>query len=212
MKKYAFTFMVILAAVTVTSQAALLTFDDAISGATSYSFDGDGDSIDDVIFTTADPYGFNTTGPGLNMTYINEPGLEGTSLLPEDLRVDFLVGAEDSLAFGFALDTFREDETATFNVYDASDNLLASSTVIGQYTATGMGQSNFPEGYISVTFAGTAAYATFDFTSFYGRYIIDNFEGTFGTTEVNPIPAPGAMILAGMGSMLVGWLRRRQSV
>lgn len=212
MKKYTFTLLAMLAVTTLSAQAALLTFDDAIFGATSYSFDGDGDFIDDVIFTTSDPLGFGTAGPGPNMTYINEPGLEGTSELPEDLRVDFLIGAEDSLGFGFALNSNTEDDTATFNVYDASDNLLATSSLVGQYTTTGMGQSNFPEGYISVTFAGTAAYATFNFTSDFGRYIIDNFEGTFGTTEVNPVPAPGAMILAGMGSMLVGWLRRRQSV
>ena len=37
------------------ANAAILTFDDIITGATSYSFDGDGDTIDDVIFTTTDP-------------------------------------------------------------------------------------------------------------------------------------------------------------
>jgi len=47
--------------------ATILTFDDAIIGATSYSFDSDGDFIDDVIFTTTDPFGFNTVGPGSNM-------------------------------------------------------------------------------------------------------------------------------------------------
>jgi hypothetical protein len=165
------------------ANAALLTFDDAISGATSYSFDGDGDTIYDVIFSTTDSFGFNTVGPGSNMTYIQEPGLEGTSLLSPDLRVDFLVGAVDALTFGFALDSYTEDDTATFTVYDSSAAVLASTTVTGLYTLPGGNQSSFPEGEVSVTFAGVAAYATFDFTSDWGRYIIDNFEGTFGSTE-----------------------------
>ena len=165
------------------ANAALLTFDDAISGATSYSFDGDDDTIDDVIFTTTDPNGFNTVGPGSNMTYIEEPGLEGTSTISPDLRVDFLVGAAGSLAFGFALDSYTEDDTVTFSVYDALDNLLVSDTVNGLYTSTSSGTSNFPEGYVFVFFSGVATYATFDFTSDYGRYIIDNFEGEFGTSE-----------------------------
>lgn len=100
------------------SHAALLTFDDLIIGATTYSFDGDGDGMNDVIFSTTDPYGFNTVGPGQNMTYIQEPGLEGTSLLNPDLRVDFLVGAIGSLKFGFALDSSTEDDTASFQVFD----------------------------------------------------------------------------------------------
>jgi len=70
-----------------TPQAVVLTFDDAIVGATSYSFDGDGDSIDDVIFSTTDLSGFNTVGPGTNMSYIEQPGLEGSTIF--DLRVDF---------------------------------------------------------------------------------------------------------------------------
>ncbi|MBA2624599.1 MAG: hypothetical protein H0U89_03195 [Acidimicrobiia bacterium] len=80
-----------------------ITFNQVITGARTFSFDGDGDGLPDVIFSTTDPAGFNTTGPGSNQMFINEPGLEGTALLNPDLRVDFLVGAEDSLQFGFAL-------------------------------------------------------------------------------------------------------------
>jgi hypothetical protein len=161
-----------------------LTFDDVIVGATSYSFDSDGDMIDDVIFSTTDPYGFNTYGPGSNMTYIEEPGLEGTSLFSPDLRVEFLLGAVNSLTFGFALDSDTEDDTVTFKVYNSSDVEIASATVTGLYTyPDGTNPSNYPEGEVSVSFVGAAAYATFDFTSDFGRYIIDNFEGTFGSTE-----------------------------
>ena len=32
------------------------------------------------------------------------------------------------------------------------------------------------------------------------------------TTVIPPVPAPGAVVLAGIGTALVGWLRRRQSI
>lgn len=158
------------------ANGAILTFDDLIVGETAYNFDADGDGVADVTFSTTDPYGFNTLGPGTNMTYIQEPGLEGTSLLSEDLRVDFFAGARGRLSFGYALDSYTQDDTASFHVYDAKGNQLASHTETGLYTATPSGTSNFPEGDISVDFGGTASYATFDFTSDVGRYIIDNFE------------------------------------
>jgi len=198
-------------------QGAKLTFDDLITGQTSYGFDGDADSIDDVIFSTVDPAGFNTIGPGPNMTYINEPGLEGTALLATDLRVDFTFGAAASLKFGFALDSFGDDKTAgypyaEFKVYDTGDTLIASQKVDGYYTAIDGGFSTYPEGEISVTFSGLAAYATFDFQSDYGRFIIDNFEGTFGSTEDPPIhttPDGGScLMLYGLAFLGLGTVRR----
>jgi len=158
------------------ANGTILTFDDLIQGETAYNFDGDGDGVADVTFSTTDPYGFNTLGPGTGMTYIQEPGLEGTSLLSEDLRVDFFAGARGSLSFGFALDSYTQDDTASVRVYDAKGNQISSHTETGLYTATPQGTSNFPEGCITADFTGTASYATFDFTSDFGRYIIDNFE------------------------------------
>jgi hypothetical protein len=158
------------------AQGVTLTFDDLIQGKTAYHFDADGDGKAEVIFSTTDPGGFNRVGPGTNMTYIQEPGLEGTSLLAPDLRVDFLAGARGNLNFAFAVDSESQDDTASFQVYDARGNQIAAQSQVGLYTATPQGTSSAPEGQIGVNFAGTASYATFNFTSDNGRYIIDNFE------------------------------------
>ncbi len=86
-----------------TALASTITFDDLISGETSYLFDADGDGINDVNFSTLDRFGFNTIGPGLNQLFIHEPGLEGTSMLETDLKVEFLHGTSGSISFGFAI-------------------------------------------------------------------------------------------------------------
>lgn len=186
------------------AQAALLTFDDAIAGSISYQFDGDGDAIPDVLFSTADPSGFQTIGPGLNQLYIDEPGLEGTTLLPVDLRVDFLSGALGSLSFGYAVSAFGDvPDALTFSVYDASNALLAS---VG--SGATLGTSSFPEAYVTASFSGRAAYATFAFGNApANRYIIDNFSGTFGSTETG-VPEPGAWALMLLGFGGVGGMIR----
>jgi len=178
--------------------AVTLTFDDAISGATSYSFDGDSDGTPDAVFSTTDPSGFNTFGPGTNMSYIDEPGLEGTTTLAPDLRVDFPLGAVGTLNFGFALSAGGETAnlTVTFRVYDVSDIEIGSVTQLAAFTQPAPPtDSDYPEAIASVSFSGTAAYATFDFDNTdASRYIIDNFTGTFGSTERPPAPpsTPGA--------------------
>lgn len=199
------------------ASAALITFDTVVSGATEFGFDGDGDTIDDVLFSTTDPLGFNTFGPGANQSFISEPGIEGTAELTPDLRVDFLNGASGTLQFGFAVNVLAGGVSGpTFSVFDATDTLLGSETALGEFTATTDGTSSFPEGLVSVSFAGTAAYASFDFGGPASRYIIDNFEGTFGSTEdiggeSGTVPVPATLFLLGFGLLGLGWSRRKQS-
>jgi len=206
------------------AHAITLTFDDAISGQTSYSFDQNNDNIVDAVFSTTDPSGFNTAGPGPNMTYIDEPGLEGTTGLAPDLRINFPLGAVGSLGFGFAMSAEGNSPnlTVTFNVYDAQNNLLGTATQLAAFTQpVPPTNSSFPEATVSVSFAGTASYATLDFNATgAARYIIDNFTGTFGSGE-RPVPAAPAQIptLSEWGRILLSFvlaagsivmLRRRQ--
>jgi hypothetical protein len=204
------------------SQAAVITFDTLVSGATSFEFDADGDSTNDVKFSTTDPGGFNKAGPGSNMSFINEPGLEGTTSLSPDLRVDFLNGATTNITFGFAEIVLGD---LKFSIFDNTDSLLAYSTVPSVFTKPdGTNPSDFPEAKMNLDFGGVASYALFDFevlcenTDLLGencglaRYIIDNFSGTFGSTEeISPIPVPAAFWLFGTALIgIAGFSRRRK--
>jgi hypothetical protein len=58
---------------------------------------------------------------------------------------------------------------------------------------------------------GTASYALFDFNSDFGRYIIDNFEGTYGTTEVESVPEPASTLgILALGVLAAGSCFNRQ--
>lgn len=197
------------------ANAAKITFDTLIADETAYGYDGDGDGINDVIFSTTDFSGFNTAGPGPNMTYIHEPGIEGTTLLSPDLRVDFLRRATGSLTFGYALNSSVSDPAyfASIRVFNAGGAEIASASQQGDFTITAPPSdlSSYPEGSISLSFAGEAAYATFDFSSEFGRYIIDDFVGTFGSTERPPLPEPATLALVGLGLAGLGFSRRKKA-
>ena len=175
-----------------TARAVTLNFNDAIVGQTTYSFDADSDGIFDAVFSTTDPAGFNTLGPGPNQIYIDEPGLEGTSQLNPDLRVDFPKKAVGSITFGFALNSASTPGgSASFKLFDSSNNLLSDVNVPGaRFVLPGGGTSAFPEGQVSTSFSGEASYGLFDFDTEFGRNIIDNFQGTFGSIERAPAPLP----------------------
>ena len=158
------------------ADAAVVRFDDLIQGQRAYNFDGDGDGKADFRFSTSDPAGFNTAGPGPNMSHVQEPGLEGSSLLAPDLRIDFLSGASRRLQFGFAVNSGVAVGNASVKVFDAQNNQIAAETVGAAYTNTPLGRSSFPEAVLDVAFTSQAAYATLDFSAQFGRYILDNVE------------------------------------
>jgi hypothetical protein len=173
------------------SATSTLTFDEAISDATSFEFDVDGDGATDAIFSTDDPAGFGTLAPGGNQLYIDGQGLEGSSSPPVSLRVDFPAGAMDALSFGFALAEPSASFGVTVFVYDEDDEIIGASFTPSAFSAMpGGGTSTLPEGSASVAFEGVARYATISFSNG-SRYTIDNFAGNFATGgEVLPPPPP----------------------
>ncbi|MFN7936836.1 MAG: hypothetical protein U0R19_26180 [Bryobacteraceae bacterium] len=208
-------FQAVIVLVVMASQmrAATVTFSNLISGVTSYGFDGDGDTVADVVFSTTDPLGFNTSGPGPFQLYVFQQGLEGTSLLNPDLRVDFLHGATGSIQFGFAVNAMVAGPAvfATLELFDALNNSMGSATVFGARFPIPPIQSTFTEGQLTLPFSGTAAYGLFNFSSSSstGRYFLDNFTGTFGSTENTPEPCSIGLVLIGV--TVIAQLGRKRS-
>lgn len=194
--------------------ADTITFSTLLSGKNTFGFDANGDSTSDVIFSTTDSSGFNTAGPGANQTFIREPGLEGTTLLSQDLRVDFLTGARNQISFGFALNSSTENSgyRAQMGVFDSAGRRLGSASSTANYTTTSVGASSFPEGRLALAFSGVASYALLDFQSEFGRYILDDFTGNFtGITSPGITPST-SQLQASVISSAFSFLQTSESV
>ena len=119
------------------STEVVITFDDlrSLGEIASYGFDYNNDGVNDLVFSTTDPDGFNDSGPGLNMSYIDEPGLEGTTTLVPDLRVDFTEGVVNNISFTFALSTSSGNFYGVlFKVFASDGNLLAQEYQLADFT------------------------------------------------------------------------------
>ena len=81
---------------------------------------------------------------------------------------------------GFAMLATQEIYGVTFEVYDHTDNLLASTFQVATYTNI-TANSDFPEAILSLDFTGTVAYGRFKFDDVPLRYIIDNFDNPLCT-------------------------------
>lgn len=208
------------------SHAAIVTFDKLVEGTSRFTLDADGDYMRDVTFSTTDPAGFSRDGPSVgHQNYISGPGLEGTSELAPDVRVDFLQGAVGPLSFAFVMDPRPSSSLrlpipgVTFSVFDPSHVLIASVSAGADYTKKMDPKqvSQFPEARLTATFSGVASYALFDFDSVESRrYMLDNFAGTFGSSEGVPptegipaIPEPRTAILLAFGLATVLLMTQR---
>jgi hypothetical protein len=91
--------------------------------------------------------------------------------------------------------------TGTIDVYDSTMNPLASLT----NTVAGVE-------VISISGVGPISYVYFNSIGDAAGADIDNLGFSISDFNPIPIPAPGAIVLGGIGLGLIGWLRRRRTL
>ena len=139
---------------------------------------------------------YNSIGPG-NLTYLQAPSMEGTTA--GILTLDFSTPT-DQLDFGVAFNSYNAIPTAyVVRLYDPS------YTIIGTFTGGTSPLILWSEGQF--TYSGTMVRrAVIGFNDqAAGRFALDNL-------TINPIPAPGAILLGSFGLGIVNWLRRRRTL
>ncbi|MBN1805536.1 MAG: hypothetical protein JW837_09810 [Sedimentisphaerales bacterium] len=139
---------------------------------------------------------YNGIGPG-TLTYLQDPTLEGTTA--GILTLDFATPT-DTLEFGVALNSYNAVPTAyVVKLYDSS------YTLIDTFTGGTSPLVLWSEGQF--TYSGTMVRrAVIGFNNqAANRFALDNL-------TINPIPAPGAVLLGSFGLGLVNWLRRRKTL
>lgn len=139
---------------------------------------------------------YNAIGPGI-LTYVQDSTLEGNA--QGILTLDF-AHPTHMLEFGLALDTQRP--VAGAYTVELFDHTLTS---LGTLTGNTDPLILWSEGMFS--YSGTAiSRAVIGFNDQYARrFAVDNL-------TTNTIPAPGAILLGGIGAGCVGWLRRRRTL
>jgi hypothetical protein len=187
-----------LSILSLSAMAVNISFDGVANGVTTFSYDADSDSNPDAVFTKIGSGPWSFGGPTASQ-FVSQPGLVAGSASGDDLRVDFPNGAKTTVGFAFArsdscsgraVGYSNSSEEAELRLYDSGGLLLGSSSVTPTCTLNTSG--SYVEGEVTVSFVGTASYAVVDFKGS-TAYILDNFNGTFGSVEIAAAATPVAV-------------------
>jgi hypothetical protein len=139
-------------------------------------------------------------GTSLNPVF---PPNSGSNVIFDDstlgtgiIRID-AVGSLWAMAGGYV----TGNKNVTLTAY-ASDNSVLGTASTGGANYIGAITGLLPNIFLSVTAPGIA-YVQFSDTG--NTYVVDDF-------TLQPIPAPGAILLGGIGVGVVSWLRRRRTL
>jgi hypothetical protein len=139
---------------------------------------------------------YNGIGPG-TLTYLQDPTLEGTTA--GILTLDFSTPT-DQLQFGVALNSYYAATPGyTVRLYDPSYQL------IGAYSENTSPLVLWSEGQFTYSGAPVSRAVIGFNEQVASRFSVDNL-------TINPVPAPGAILLSSIGLGLVNWLRRRRTL
>jgi hypothetical protein len=188
-------------------QAASVIRTDFGPAATEFDFTG-------ASGTTVTSGNLNVTG-GVVTNAVAWPGTTLPNYYDGDdstlIRLDF---SSPVAAVGMDFMANRVDTTLT--LYDATNTVLESYTLPAAGLAT---YDGYPYGFIGIDYGSEAvSYAIIDTPLDGNELYIDNIIYQGGSVPPAPgpapvtVPAPGAIVLAGIGGGLIGWLRRRASL
>jgi hypothetical protein len=182
---------------------ALMVSSSGLAAPTVIDFESlaDLEVVDDQFLSLGADFGGTTSvlRAGTSLTAIFPPN-SGSNVIYDNptlgsgiIRVD-AVGSLWAMAGGYV----TGNRNVTLTAY-ASDNSVLGTASTGGANYIGAGTPNI---FLSVTAPGIA-YVQFSDSG--NTYTVDDF-------TLQPIPAPGAILLGGIGVGVVSWLRRRRTL